>query len=239
VIKPFELKGRVVRLESLVPEHATELAAAAAEDGSTYAYTRVPVDLQGAQRYIESALAEQSAGRALPWAVRQHSDQRVVGTTRFLDMDVLMWPRPGPPGSGEDLSRRTTSRLPSWRSAAPGMPGTASTAVSFNALPDRPGSKLVPLLLRLAAASTASAIRSRRGVRMTSIFGSTLMDNEVGSAIYVDFLPAALADGRYVAAPPPHVVGTGLEHLQAGLDLQKRGVSASKIVVRLSAPRSK
>lgn len=68
---------------------------------------------------------------------------------------------------------------------------------------------------------------------MKSIFGSTLMDNEVSRVVYEDFLPAALADGRYVAAPPPRVVGVGLEHVQAGLDLQKQGVSAEKIVVRL------
>lgn len=100
MIKPFELVGQGVRLEPLLAEHASELAAAAAEDRSSYAYTRVPEGLQGAQRYIESALADQAAGRALPWAVRQHSNQRVVGTTRFLDMDVLTWPPPWPPGVG-------------------------------------------------------------------------------------------------------------------------------------------
>ncbi len=120
------------------------------------------------------------------------------------------------------------------RCEGPRLLATASTAVSFDGLPDRPGRELVPLLLRLAAASAATAIRSRRRrVRVKSIFGSTLMDNEVGKAIYVDFLPAALAEGRYVAAPPPHVVGTGLEDIQAALDLHKRGVSASKVVVRL------
>ncbi len=94
------LVGQVVRLEPLLPGHTAELAAASAEDRSAYAYTRVPDGLQGAERYVESALADQAAGRALPWAVRRHSDQRVMGSTRFLDMDVLTWPPPWPPGVG-------------------------------------------------------------------------------------------------------------------------------------------
>ncbi len=65
------------------------------------------------------------------------------------------------------------------------------------------------------------------------IFGSSLVDNGVGKAIYVDFLPKALAEGAYVAAPDPHVVGKGLEYVQAALDLQKKGVSAKKVVVSL------
>lgn len=59
------------------------------------------------------------------------------------------------------------------------------------------------------------------------------MDNEVGAIIYEGFLPKALAEGQFVAAPEPHVVGKGLEHIQAALDVQRKGVSASKVVVSL------
>ena len=59
------------------------------------------------------------------------------------------------------------------------------------------------------------------------------MDNEVGTMIYVDFLPRALAEGRYVAAPEPQVIGKGLGSIQAGLDVQLKGVSAKKVVVSL------
>ena len=71
------------------------------------------------------------------------------------------------------------------------------------------------------------------GIRYKFIFGSTLIDNEVGPAIYEDFLPKALAEGVYIAAPEPQVVGKGLKYIQAGLDLQKKGVSAKKVVVSL------
>lgn len=43
----------------------------------------------------------------------------------------------------------------------------------------------------------------------------------------------ALASGHFVAAPPPLVVGGGLEHLPPALDRQKDSVSAQKVVVSL------
>jgi len=72
-----------------------------------------------------------------------------------------------------------------------------------------------------------------RKIRSKFVFGSTLVYNEVGKIIYEDFLPQALAEGSYVAAPNAHVLGKGLEHIQAGFDLQKKGVSATKVVVSL------
>jgi hypothetical protein len=72
-----------------------------------------------------------------------------------------------------------------------------------------------------------------RGVRTKYIFGTTLKANEVGAAIYRDFLPDALAEGRYVAAPKPSVVGHGVEDVQQAMDIQLKGVSAAKVVVTL------
>ena len=74
--------------------------------------------------------------------------------------------------------------------------------------------------------------RTRR-IRTKFIFGTTLKENEVGTIIYEDFLPQALAEGRYLAAPDPYVVGQGVEYVQAGFDLQRAGVSAKKVVVSL------
>ena len=71
------------------------------------------------------------------------------------------------------------------------------------------------------------------GVSTKFIFGSSLKDNEVGKVIFEDFLSQALTEGRFIAAPNPHVVGKGLEYVQEALDLQKRGVSAQKIIVSL------
>ena len=96
------------------------------------------------------------------------------------------------------------------------------------------GLQLPLFVLRLVSSTVSSQVKFRmRRIRTKFIFGNSLMDNEVSKVIYEDFLPGALADGRYVAAPEPRVVGEGLEHVQAGFDVQKRGVSAQKVVVSL------
>ncbi len=78
-------------------------------------------------------------------------------------------------------------------------------------------------------------LRTRpRGIGSNFVFGTTLKTNEVSTAIYQDFVPSALAEGRYRAAPPPSVVGHGLGDVQHALDVQLKGVSAKKVVVSLS-----
>lgn len=72
-----------------------------------------------------------------------------------------------------------------------------------------------------------------RGIRTKFIFGSSLVHNDVSNLVYADFLPDALEQQRFVAAPEPQVVGAGLASIQAALGLQRKGVSARKIVVSL------
>lgn len=68
-----------------------------------------------------------------------------------------------------------------------------------------------------------------------SVFAVTiaLQELDVGNAIYRDFLPEALKSGQYKAKPDPKVTGHGLESIQAGFAVQKKGVSASKVVITL------
>lgn len=53
-----------------------------------------------------------------------------------------------------------------------------------------------------------------------------MKDSDVSKVIYKDFLPKALAEGKFVAMPNPHVVGKGLECVQEAFEVQKNGVSA-------------
>ena len=112
----------------------------------------------------------------------------------------------------------------------------ASTSVSFETLAPHPGlsPRLLLLVLQFLSSNVSLQVKSRLGrICTTFIFGSTLMDNEVSRVIYEDFLPKALAEGRYVAAPDPYIIGKGLECVQAGFDAHVKGVSATKVVVSL------
>ena len=86
---PLRLAGEHARLEPLSAAHVPGLAAAAAEDRGSYAFTRVPDGEAEAEEYVRTALAEQAGGQVLPFAVLRTRDDAVVGSTRFLDMEVL------------------------------------------------------------------------------------------------------------------------------------------------------
>jgi NADPH:quinone reductase-like Zn-dependent oxidoreductase len=77
------------------------------------------------------------------------------------------------------------------------------------------------------------ALARRRGLRVSAIWGGSPKDSDLGGAIWNDFLPDALADGRYRAAPAATVVGSGLRAVPAALDRLREGASAEKFVVTL------
>ena len=112
-----------------------------------------------------------------------------------------------------------------------------SADMSFESLPKGPRITLGGILKLLPARMRSSGEtrrKSRRhGVTVKFFDASSVIDNEIGPAIYRDFLGPALAEGRFRPAPPPRVVGHGLQAIQTAFDIQRNGVSASKIVVAL------
>ncbi|KAJ6079669.1 chaperonin 10-like protein [Penicillium canescens] len=55
----------------------------------------------------------------------------------------------------------------------------------------------------------------------------------IGEWIWGKYVPQALANGSLKAKPDPFVVGNGVKDIQHGLDVQKKGVSARKVIVTL------
>ncbi|GAB3605544.1 hypothetical protein GCM10027413_09530 [Conyzicola nivalis] len=112
----------------------------------------------------------------------------------------------------------------------------ASTPASFDAVGNGRGrtARLARVMLRIGSSTAALLLKTRlRGIRTSTIWGSSLKNDEVSTLVYESFLPSALAEGRFVAAPEAVVVGHGLDAVQLALDTQRAGVSARKVVVTL------
>ena len=85
-LAPAVLSGWGVRLEPLAHEHIAALQDAV-DDGDIGALNYVSVPgRDGMPAWIEHALAMRDAGRELPFAIV--ADDRVVGSTRFYDIDL-------------------------------------------------------------------------------------------------------------------------------------------------------
>jgi N-acetyltransferase len=92
VVSPVTLEGRWVRLEPLGRGHAAGLLAAASGSRDTYGFTTVPGTAAETTAYIGGALAEQAAGRALPFATIDRARGVVVGCTRLFNIEFWPWP---------------------------------------------------------------------------------------------------------------------------------------------------
>jgi N-acetyltransferase len=85
--QPVALEGEFVRLEPIAPRHADGLRAAAG-DGRLWElwYTIVPAP-DALDAWIASADRQRQAGRALTFAVIRRRDGRVVGSTRYMNIE--------------------------------------------------------------------------------------------------------------------------------------------------------
>ena len=99
------LTGRHVRLEPLSRAHVPGLVAAAGEDPQLYRWTTLPLDVAGMTRYVDSAVRAREAGTTVPFATVRLADGKLVGSTRFFDIERWDWPaghgeanRAGPDG---------------------------------------------------------------------------------------------------------------------------------------------
>jgi len=87
------LQGNHVRLEPLGHQHSEGLVAAAAADSSLYQWSPIPQGQAGAKTYVETALAWKDAGTAVPFATVRVADGKVIGSTRFWNLERWAWPR--------------------------------------------------------------------------------------------------------------------------------------------------
>jgi RimJ/RimL family protein N-acetyltransferase len=90
-IRSQRLADATVSLEPLAMEHVNPLLAAASVARETYVLTRVPGTAEGMRAYVESALAEQANGQSVPFVTKEARTGRVVGATRFMNIERWAW----------------------------------------------------------------------------------------------------------------------------------------------------
>jgi RimJ/RimL family protein N-acetyltransferase len=105
------LDGARIRLEPLTLEHLAGLEAVAFDDRiwrymPTWVKTR-----EDLKEWVEAALLAEAAGTAMPWATILKAENRVIGSTRFMELD---------------LNHRTTELGSTW--LAPAFHGTGLNA---------------------------------------------------------------------------------------------------------------
>lgn len=119
-------------------------------------------------------------------------------------------------------------------SSAPGRKFISQASLPMPKVIPPKGMQLVKFIAGFVWFNFSTFVKCRvKGVGYKFIWGNDLMTNEVGKAIYEDFLPEALQVGSYRAVPEAQIVGKGLESVQEALDKMKEGVSARKLVVVL------
>lgn len=102
-LAPIVLEGRHVRLEPLTRQHVKPLfEAATSGPRDTFAHTFVAATEPAMSRWVEDALTAHAAGHALPFAIVMRAIDRVVGSTRFGNVEFWSWPPDSSNQRGED-----------------------------------------------------------------------------------------------------------------------------------------
>jgi RimJ/RimL family protein N-acetyltransferase len=90
VVKPLILEGTAVRLEPIRPEHAPLMWEVVKND-VTETFRWIPYSMAKPEDFrtvVEKALAELKRGESLPFATVERSSGRVIGGTRYMNIDV-------------------------------------------------------------------------------------------------------------------------------------------------------
>ena len=89
-LEPFTLEGSVVRLEPMRRDHAP-LYWNAAKDALEDTFRWIPYPMRSLEDFkstVDSILKEQARGHSVPFATIERASSRVIGSTRFMSMDL-------------------------------------------------------------------------------------------------------------------------------------------------------
>ncbi|CZT17671.1 related to oxidoreductase [Ramularia collo-cygni] len=107
-------------------------------------------------------------------------------------------------------------------------------AGAYDAISNEASYKYVaPIVEKLGGGSVAIVLPPPQEGPENVQFGSVFGVSPITHQIWSEYLGPALEQGKLKAVPEPLVVGKGLESVQKGLDTNKAGVSAKKVVIEL------
>jgi len=82
------LEGRRIRLEPMTREHLQALEKVAFDERIWRMMTHPVKTPEQLRAWLETSLAQEAAGTVVPWVTVLKSENRVIGSTRFLDFDA-------------------------------------------------------------------------------------------------------------------------------------------------------
>jgi N-acetyltransferase len=85
------LEGNLVQLEPLSMDHLPALAEIAFHPQIWRWMSDRMESEDDLRRYIQAGLDAAAAGAAMPWATRSTKDNRIIGSTRFADIQPAHW----------------------------------------------------------------------------------------------------------------------------------------------------
>ena len=89
------------------------------------------------------------------------------------------------------------------------------------------------ILEKLGGGNIAVVLPSPENVPSNVKVGNVFGIDSLTHPLWADYIKPALISGELKCLPEPLVVGKGLESVQKGLDENKKGVSAKKVVIEL------
>ena len=92
---------------------------------------------------------------------------------------------------------------------------------------------VLPMLEKLGGGNLAIVLGPPANPPSNVKIGPIFAVSKDTHTLWENYVPKALEGGQLKCLPEPMVVGRGLESVQKGLDQNKKGVSAKKVVIEL------
>ena len=92
---------------------------------------------------------------------------------------------------------------------------------------------VLPVLEELGGGNLATVLLPPKEIASNVKVGHIFAIDPITHPLWANYITTALEHGLLKCLPEPLIVGKGLENIQEGLYVNKRGVSAQKVVIEL------